>query len=112
MQTLTSSPKRWWALVAIVLCTLTLGFDTTILNVSLPTLATKQEAGTSARQWAVDAYVVVFAGLFLPLGALGDRYGRKRLMLVGLALFAAASLFAMYVSGATGVIAARAVMGV
>ena len=59
MQTLTSSPKRWWALVAIVLCTLTLGFDTTILNVALPTLATELDAGTSELQWIVDAYVLV-----------------------------------------------------
>src|SRR4051794_38476133 len=112
MQALASSPKRWWALIAIVLCTLTLGFDTTILNVALPTLATELDAGTSELQWIVDAYVLVFAGLILPMGALGDRYGRKRLMLVGLALFAAASLFAMYASGTTGLIAARAVMGV
>jgi EmrB/QacA subfamily drug resistance transporter len=112
METVTSSPKRWWALVAIVLCALTLGFDTTILNVGLPTLATELDAGTSELQWIVDAYVLVFAGLILPMGALGDRYGRKRLLLVGLALFAAASLFAVYAGGPTEVIAARAVMGV
>jgi EmrB/QacA subfamily drug resistance transporter len=112
MQTLTSSPKRWWALVAIVLCTLTLGFDATILNVGLPTLATELSAGTSQLQWIVDAYVLVFAGLILPMGALGDRYGRKRMMLLGLALFAASSLFAMSAAGAPEVIAARAAMGV
>ena len=112
METFTSSPKRWWALVAIVLCTLTLGFDTTILNVGLPTLATELDAGTSELQWIVDAYVLVFAGLILPMGALGDRYGRKRLMLIGLTLFAAASLFAVYADGPAEVIAARAFMGV
>ena len=112
METVTSSPKRWWALVAIVLCTLTLGFDTTILNVGLPTLATALGAGTSELQWIVDAYILVFAGLLLPMGALGDRYGRKRLLLVGLALFAAASLFAVYAGSAGQVIAARAAMGV
>src|SRR6185503_3497454 len=63
-------------------------------------------------QWIVDAYVLVFAGLILPMGALGDRYGRKRLLLLGLALFAASSLFAVFASGAAGVIAARAIMGV
>ena len=112
METFTSSPKRWWALVAIVLCALTLGFDSTILNVGLPTLATALDAGTSELQWIVDAYVLVFAGLILPMGALGDRYGRKRLLLLGLALFAASSLFAVYAGGAAGVIAARALMGV
>jgi EmrB/QacA subfamily drug resistance transporter len=112
METFTSSPKRWWALVAIVLCALTLGFDTTILNVALPTLATDLSAGTSELQWIVDAYVLVFAGLILPMGALGDRYGRKRMLLLGLALFAASSLFAVYAAGPAGVIGARAVMGV
>jgi EmrB/QacA subfamily drug resistance transporter len=112
MQTVTPGPKRWWALVAIVLCTLTLGFDTTILNVGLPTLAAELDAGTSQLQWIVDAYVLVFAGLILPMGALGDRFGRKRLMLIGLALFAAASLAATYAGSAETVIAARALMGV
>src|ERR1044072_5170471 len=96
METVTSSPKRWWALVAIVLCTLTLVFDITILNVALPTLAADLDAGTSALQWIVDAYVLVFAGLLLPMGALGDRYGRRKLLVLGLALFGAASLVAVF----------------
>ncbi|MET7394658.1 MFS transporter [Dactylosporangium sp. NPDC005572] len=112
MAAVSSSPRRWWALVAIVLTTLTLGFDTTILNVALPTLATSLDAGNAELQWLVDAYVLVFAGLLLPMGALGDRYGRKRLLLIGLTLFAAASLAAVFAGNAGQVIAARAVMGV
>ncbi|WP_238017485.1 MFS transporter [Dactylosporangium sp. AC04546] len=112
MAAVSSSPRRWWALVAIVLTTLTLGFDTTILNVALPTLATSLDAGNAELQWLVDAYVLVFAGLLLPMGALGDRYGRKRLLLIGLILFAAASLAAVFAGNAGQVIAARAVMGV
>ena len=104
--------RRWWALVALVLSVLTIGFDITILNVALPTIATDLAAGTDILQWIVNAYVLVFAGLLLlPLGAIGDRYGRKRLMLLGLAAFAAASLLATWAQSAGPVIAARAVMG-
>jgi EmrB/QacA subfamily drug resistance transporter len=112
MQTVTSSPRRWWALVAIVLSLLTIGFDSTILNVALPTLATALDAGNGELQWLVDAYILVFAGLLLPMGALGDRYGRKRLLLLGLALFGGASVLAAYADDAAQVIAARAVMGI
>jgi EmrB/QacA subfamily drug resistance transporter len=112
METVTSSSKRWWALVAIVLCTLTLGFDITILNVALPTLAADLDAGTSELQWIVDSYVLVFAGLLLPMGALGDRYGRRKLLLAGLALFGAASLLAVVATGPGQVIVARTLMGV
>src|SRR5215470_11322134 len=112
MDAVTSSPRRWWALIAIVLSVLTVGFDTTILNVALPTLATSLNAGSDDLQWIVNAYVLVFAGLLLPMGALGDRYGRKRLLMLGLALFAASSLVAVFAENAGQVIAARALMGV
>src|SRR6266508_1269978 len=104
--------RRWWALAALGLTVLTIGFDATILNVALPTLATALHASTGALQWMVDAYVLVFAGLLLSMGALGDRFGRKRLILVGLVLFGAASVLATY-AGSTGpLIAARAIMGI
>src|SRR5438874_2225379 len=104
--------RRWWALGALVLSILTIGFDATILNVALPTLATSLHAGTGALQWIIDAYVLVFAGLLLPVGALGDRYGRKRFLIGGLLLFGGASVVAAY-AGTTGqLIAARALMGV
>src|SRR3954451_2531348 len=112
MDAVTSSPRRWWALIAIVLSVLTVGFDTTILNVALPTLATALDAGNDDLQWIVNAYVLVFAGLLLPMGALGDRYGRKRLLMIGLALFAGASLVAVSASDSAQVIAARALMGI
>jgi EmrB/QacA subfamily drug resistance transporter len=104
--------RRWWALGAIVLSLLAIGFDATILNVALPTLATALHAGTGGLQWMVDAYILVFAGLLLPMGALGDRYGRKRLMMIGLAIFGASSVLATYASGTGQLIAARATMGV
>jgi EmrB/QacA subfamily drug resistance transporter len=104
--------RRWWALGALMLSILTIGFDATILNVALPALATALDAGTDGLQWMVDAYVLVFAGLLLPMGAIGDRYGRKRLMLTGLVLFGTASVLATVADDTGTLIAARAVMGI
>ncbi|WP_067476821.1 DHA2 family efflux MFS transporter permease subunit [Actinomadura hibisca] len=104
-------PRRWWGLGALALALLALGFDLTILNVALPTLSAELHAGTSALQWIVDSYVLVFAALLLPAGLLGDRFGRKRLLLAGLALFGAASLGGALADGTTGVIVARTCMG-
>jgi EmrB/QacA subfamily drug resistance transporter len=104
--------RRWWGLGALALSLLALGFDLTILNVALATLSAELDASTSALQWIVDSYVLVFAALLLPAGLLGDRFGRKRLLLLGLALFAAASLAGALATGATGVIVARLFMGV
>lgn len=89
-----SQNRRWWALSALVLSMLTIGFDVTSLNVALPTIAGNLSAGTGALQWMVNAYVPVFVGLMLPAGALGDRHGRKRLILTELALLGAASVAA------------------
>jgi EmrB/QacA subfamily drug resistance transporter len=103
--------RRWWAMGALAVCLLTLGLDGTILNVALPTLATALGAGTDGLQWMVDAYILVFAGLLIPLGALGDRVGRKRLLIIGLVVFLGASVGAAYVTTAGALIAARALMG-
>jgi EmrB/QacA subfamily drug resistance transporter len=105
-------PRRWWALAALGLAVLTLGFDITIMNVALPTIATELEVGTDGLQWMVNAYVLVIAGLMLTCGALGDRYGRKRLLLIGLGLFGISSGIAAWVDSAALVITARGVMGV
>jgi EmrB/QacA subfamily drug resistance transporter len=90
---------------------LTLGFDTTILNVALPTLAAALGADTAGLQWIVTAYVLVFAGLLLPAGAFADRLGRKRFLIVGLALFGLCSVVASYATSTETVIASRALMG-
>ncbi|WP_067182646.1 DHA2 family efflux MFS transporter permease subunit [Microtetraspora niveoalba] len=109
MATFTSA--RWWALGALVLSVLVLGLDATILNVALPTLATELRATTGELQWIIDAYMVPFAALMLPAGALGDRFGRKRVLLVGLAAFGVASVLATSAEGTGALIAARALMG-
>ncbi|MFJ9039291.1 MFS transporter [Streptomyces sp. NPDC102406] len=105
-------PRRWWALAALVASLLVLGFDMTILNVALPTITADLGATTGQQQWMADAYVVVFAALMLPAGLLGDRFGRRRVLIIGLGVFLAASVVGAFASDVTWVIAARALMGV
>ncbi|MCX4764653.1 DHA2 family efflux MFS transporter permease subunit [Streptomyces sp. NBC_01275] len=105
-------PRRWWALGALVASMLTLGFDMTILNVALPTMAGQLGATTGEQQWMADAYVVVFASLMLPAGLLGDRFGRRRMLIVGLGIFLAGSVVGALAGDVNAVIAARAVMGI
>ncbi|MFI7339878.1 DHA2 family efflux MFS transporter permease subunit [Streptomyces sp. NPDC050085] len=105
-------PRRWWALGALVASMLVLGFDMTILNVALPTISADLGATTGQQQWMADAYIVVFAALMLPAGLLGDRFGRRRMLIGGLGIFLAASLVGAFASDVTWVIVARALMGV
>jgi MFS family permease len=86
--------------------------DNSILNVALPTIGRELHASTVALQWVTGAYAVVFGGLMLAFGAIADRFGRRRIMLVGLALLTAASLATAFVTTAGELIAVRAVMGV
>lgn len=103
--------RRWWALGALVASMLTLGFDTTILNVALPTMAGELGATTGQQQWMADAYVIVFAALMLPAGLLGDRFGRRRMLVVGLGIFLAGSVVSALADDVNWVIVARTVMG-
>ncbi|WP_327719103.1 DHA2 family efflux MFS transporter permease subunit [Streptomyces sp. NBC_00490] len=112
METFTPDPRRWWALGALVASMLTLGFDMTILNVALPTMAADLGASTGQQQWMADAYVVVFAALMLPAGLLGDRFGRRRMLIVGLGVFLAGSALGALAGDVNAVVAARALMGV
>jgi EmrB/QacA subfamily drug resistance transporter len=82
------------------------------LNVALPGIAGDTGASQSQLQWVVDAYALVFAALLLPAGALGDRFGRRKVLAGGLALFGGASFAALFVDSADGLIALRALMGV
>src|SRR6266542_1198618 len=106
-----SGTRRWWALGALALSVLVVGLDLTVLNLALATLATALHASTTALQWIVDAYRLVLAAMLLPGGLLGDRFGRKRLLLGALAVFGLASLACAYASSAGALIAARAVLG-
>lgn len=104
--------RRWWALGALVASMLVLGFDTTILNVALPTMAGQLGATTGEQQWMADAYVVVFAALMLPAGLLGDRFGRRLMLITGLVVFLAGSVLGTLAGDVNVVTAARAVMGI
>jgi EmrB/QacA subfamily drug resistance transporter len=106
-----SGSRRWWALAALSVAMLTVGLDSTVLTVALPTLAKDLEASTSQLQWFSGAYTLVLAAVLLPAGAIGDRSGRKRLLLTGLVVFAAASLWCAYSGSAPALIAARAALG-
>ncbi|MGY1497944.1 MFS transporter [Streptomyces sp. QTS52] len=105
-------PRRWWALSALVASMLVLGFDMTILNVALPTMAEQLGASTGEQQWMADVYIVVFAALMLPAGLLGDRFGRRRMLIAGLGVFLAGSLVGALAGDVNWIIAARALMGV
>jgi EmrB/QacA subfamily drug resistance transporter len=106
-----TSTSRWWALGALALSTLTVGLDGTILSVALPTLAGDLDAGTSDLQWFTNAYLLVLAAFLLPGGMLGDRFGRKRMLLGALVLFGVASAACAYATTAGQLIAARAALG-
>ncbi|MEV8327082.1 MFS transporter [Kitasatospora sp. NPDC056731] len=104
-------PRRWWALVALVAANLVLGFDTTILNVALPSMSDQLGADSGQLQWIANSYLVLFAALMLPAGLLGDRFGRRRMLVCGLGVFLAGSLLGTVAPTAGLVIAARALMG-
>src|SRR2546425_1680664 len=86
--------------------------DNTVVNVALPTLSRKLGAGVSGLQWIVDGYVLAFASLLLTGGIVGDRYGRKRMFLTGLATFTLASLMCGLSGSTSQLIAFRAIQGV
>jgi EmrB/QacA subfamily drug resistance transporter len=86
--------------------------DNTILNVALPTLVRDLHASNSQLQWMVDSYTLVFACLLLPAGALGDRFGRRGALQLGLAIFGIGSLLSAFASTPDQLIGTRAVMGV
>lgn len=96
MDTSTAYRRRWGTLGVLSICLLVIGLDNIILNVALPTLATDLHAGESQLQWIVDAYTLVFAGLLLTAGSIGDRFGR------GIALFTGLGLSALRQSGPPG----------
>jgi DHA2 family multidrug resistance protein-like MFS transporter len=111
MATTTKSSARWWALAAITLGVLAVGLDVTVLSVALPTLAVALHATESDLQWFSSGYALALAAGMLPAGVLGDRFGRKRVMLVALILFGAGSAGCAYTTGAAAFIAARVVLG-
>ena len=104
--------RRWLALGAVLLSALVLGLDSTILVTALPTLSATLGATTDQLQWMSTAYLLALSGLLIPAGVLGDRLGRRRMMLVALAIFGLSSIVASEMTTANQLILMRAVMGV
>jgi EmrB/QacA subfamily drug resistance transporter len=109
--------RRWGTLLVLCLSLMVIGLDNTILNVALPTLAKPSADGGlgasgSQLQWIVDSYTIVFAGLLLTAGSLGDRFGRYRSLASGLAIFGLGSALSTFAHTASMLIATRALMGI
>jgi EmrB/QacA subfamily drug resistance transporter len=104
--------RRWWALIAVAMSMLVVGLDLTVLNLALPTIANALHASTSDLQWFNDAYSLVLAAAVLPAGLLGDRLGRKKVLMTSLAVFGASSAACAYAASSGELIAARAVLGI
>lgn len=104
--------NRWRGMIFICISLLVVSLDNTILNVALPSIAVDLEATSSELQWIVDSYILVFAALLLTLGALGDRFGRKRALQSGLVLFGIGSLAAGLSGSTEMLIATRAFLGI
>ncbi|MEE2058482.1 MFS transporter [Rhodococcus artemisiae] len=107
-----TSLRRGAILVVVCLAELLVLLDNTVVNVALPSMGVSLGAGFSGLQWIVDAYTLTFAGLLLACGHLGDRFGRRRVMLIGLAGIAVMSVGGALATSVGMVVAARAAMGV
>ncbi|SEB87956.1 MFS transporter, DHA2 family, multidrug resistance protein [Nocardioides exalbidus] len=107
-----SDPRRWWALAVLAASLLVVVMDMTILNVALPEMATELHLTSVSQLWVVDAYALALAGLLIPVTALGDRWGRKRMLITGYAAFAVGSVAILWADSAAAVIAIRALLGI
>ncbi|MEW2426584.1 MFS transporter [Micromonospora sp. NPDC047644] len=105
-------PQRWLILAVLCAAQLVVVLDNTVLTVAVPVLTTELGASTAEVQWMINAYALVLSGLLLTAGSAADRYGRRRMLLVGLVLFGVGSLAAGLASISGQLIAARAGMGV
>ena len=90
--------RRWWTLAVLCISLVVISVDNTILNVAVPSIVKELGATGSELQWIIDAYTIVFAGLLLTAGSLGDRLGRKQALTAGLVMFGVFSVFASQAS--------------
>jgi EmrB/QacA subfamily drug resistance transporter len=104
--------KNRWTLVAVGLATFMTYLDNNIVNVAIPDIQQELGLSTAGIEWVVSGYILTFAGLLLAGGRLADAFGRRRLFLIGLAVFTLSSLLAGFAGGATDLVAARALQGI
>ena len=104
--------KEWAGLAVLALPTMLLGLDVTILYLALPAMAVELQPSSTQALWIMDAYGFMIAGFLITMGTLGDRIGRRRLLMMGASAFAVASVFAAYASNAEWLIVARAALGI
>jgi len=108
-------PRRWLILGVLVFSLLVVVLDNTVLNVALKTISQPKPVGLGASQsdleWSINSYTLIFAGLLFTWGILADRLGRKRILMLGMALFGLTSLLSSYAASPGELIAARAAMG-
>src|SRR6266536_2379959 len=109
--TITDSRTRWLALYVLCLGSLMIVLDVTIVNVALPSIRADLGFSETSLAWVVNAYVLTFGGFMLLGGRLGDLFGHRRLFLIGIALFTAASLTCGLAGSQSFLVAARAVQG-
>lgn len=105
-------PKRWAILAVLVVSLLVVVLDNTVLNIALPTIQRDLSASQGALVWAIDSYILVFASLLFTWGVLGDRIGRKKVLIIGLILFGLASAICAFSANVGMLIGFRAVMGI
>src|SRR5690348_6794866 len=104
--------REWMALAVLALPTLLLSLDVSVLYLALPRLSTDLGAGSTQQLWIMDIYAFMISGFLVTMGTLGDRIGRRKLLLIGAATFGLASVAAAYASSPAMLIAARAVLGI
>lgn len=104
--------RRWWILGVLCLSVVIVGMDNFILNVALPTLVRDLNASETQLQWMVDSYILLFAALLLTFGSLGDKYGRRSLLQIGLVVFGTGSLLSAFSQSSNMLIFMRALMGI
>jgi EmrB/QacA subfamily drug resistance transporter len=105
-------PQRWFILGILCTCLVLIVAAVSSLNIAIPSIQESLDATQTELQWIVDSYALVFAGLLLPAGALGDRYGRKWMLLGGLGIYGVAAIVAALSSNPGQLIAMRSVMGI
>lgn len=105
-------PRRWAILAVLVVSLLVVVLDNTVLNIALPTIQRDLDASPSELVWSIDSYILVFASFLFTWGVIGDKYGRKKVLMIGLTIFGLASALCAFAGSADVLIGTRALMGI